>query len=335
MVQRGLPINEALVDWLLTREEPWVVLNTRLDLLGQPEDTPEVHAAYNALKEHPQVATLLDEVKMWPQERRLSRAYDPKDSLWKLAVLADFGLKRDDKRIAAVAETVLETRAADPYPPGFLHGGFDHTKSWDKRPYICISHVMTYVLARFGYLNDPRLQQAYDYSVSWRRLDGGWHPNEACLPKGERQEDPSCPFGTVNVLRALAVHPTLRKGEVAQHGVGFVLMCWERRQEPYRPVGFGMGTEFHKLQYPFVQHQLLKTVDTLSNYPSALEDDRYLEMLNAVTKKETPEGLFKAEGINKPFAGFDFGQKKVPSPWITFVVARAYYRLQQHHLLSS
>jgi hypothetical protein len=314
----------------LNQKEPWVALNTRLDLLGQPETAPEVQAAYNALKKHKSVASLLDEVKVWPQERRLGRAYDPRDSLWKLALLADFGLKRDDPRIAAVAKKVFDAQAPEPAAPGFLHGGFDHTKSWDKRPYICLSHVMTYALARFGYLDDPRLRRAYDYIADWQRLDGGWHPTEACLPGGERQKDESCPFGTVNVLRAVGANPDLIESEIARRAVEFVLTCWERREEPYRPVGFGMGTTFDKLQCPFVQHQLLKTVDTLSIFPAAMDDERYLDMLAAVTEKQSSEGLFTPQGINKPYAEFDFGQKKEPSPWITFLVARAHQRLKQH-----
>jgi hypothetical protein len=326
-----MSITETLVDWLLTQEDPWVLLNTRLDLLEQPQDALEVHAAYDALKKDRRITALLNEVQVWPQERRLSRAYDPKDVLWKLSILADFGLKRDDERIAAVAEMVLANQASEPYPPGFLHGGFDHTTAWDKRPYICISHVMTYALARFGYLDDLRLQKAYDFVVGWQRLDGGWHPNEVCLPGAEREKDPSCPFGTVNILRAVAVHPSLRNGEVARRGVDYVLMCWERRWEPFRPVGFGMGSVFNKLQYPFVQHQLLKTVDTLSNFSRALSDERFAEMLSAVTEKHTPEGTFKAESVNKPFVDFDFGQRKFPSSWITFLVARAHQRLNRYH----
>src|SRR5204863_9440009 len=139
----------------------------------------------------------------------------------------------------------------------------------------------------------------------------------------ERENDPSCPFGTVNVLRAVATHPTLKESAVAKRGVEEVLTLWERRKEPYRPVGFGMGTAFGRLQYPFVQHQLLKTVDTLSNFSTALADKRFDEMLSTVTEKQTTEGLFKPEGVNKPYAEFDFGQKKTPSPWITFLVARA------------
>ena len=68
----------------------------------------------------------------------LSRAYDPKDSIWKLGTLADSGLCRDDERIATLAEKIFAAQAED---GGFLHGGFDHTRSWHTRPYICISHV--------------------------------------------------------------------------------------------------------------------------------------------------------------------------------------------------
>jgi hypothetical protein len=91
-----------------------------------------------------------------------------------------------------------------------------------------------------------------------------------------------------------------------------------------------MGSTFQQLQYPFVQHQILKTLDTLSNFPQALNDERFEDMLQVVIGKKTPEALFKAESINKPFSGFDFGQKNKPSPWITFIVARVYHRLLQH-----
>src|SRR3954451_25313380 len=100
----GTAVREARLAWLLACEEPWVRLNTRRDLLGQPGNAAEVQAAYADLQAHPAVSAMLDEVQEWPQARRMSGAYDPKDSLWKVAILADFGLARDDERVAAVAE---------------------------------------------------------------------------------------------------------------------------------------------------------------------------------------------------------------------------------------
>ena len=80
------------------------------------------------------MAALLAALDPWPPAKPSDRAYDPKDGIWKLATLADFGLRRDDPRIAALAERVFAAQADD---GGFLHGGFDHTQSWhDPSVYV-------------------------------------------------------------------------------------------------------------------------------------------------------------------------------------------------------
>lgn len=254
---------DTVVEWLISSGEPWVVYNALVDLRDTDGGSAEVQAAYRSMQEHPQVTGLLDGLSSWPTETPLGKAYDPKDSIWKLNTLADFGLKKDDKRVAAIADRVFAAQSED---GGFLHGGFDHTKSWHTRPYICISHVMTYALARFGYLDDPRLNRAYDQLMAWQRLDGGWHPNKLNLPGEEREAEPSCPFGTLNVLRAVVANPSLRDSVVADSAAEYLLTCWERRGEPYRPVGFGIGSSWDKVQYPFVQYQLLKEIDTFLRY---------------------------------------------------------------------
>ena len=316
----------TVTDWLLAAQEPWVAYNTLIDLTDTNLDGASAQKAYQAMQNHPRITVLIEAIDAWPPEKPLSKAYDPKDSIWKLNTLADFGMRRDDKRIAAIARRIFAAQAAE---GGFLHGGFDHTKSWDTRPYICISHVMTYALARFGYLDDPRLQKAYEHIKTWQRLDGGWHPNQINLPGNEREAASSCPFGTVNVLRALVVHPDLQESKVAAHAAEFLLDCWARRAEPYRPVGFGIGETWDKVQYPFVQYQLLKTIDTLAQVPAIRKDARFQDMLGKLAGKQDSDGKWTAEGINKPWSDFDFGQKKQPSAWITFLAVRALVRGQQ------
>lgn len=316
--------DSKIIEWLLKSGEPWVVYNTLVDLAGAAPDSAEAKTAYQNMQNHPRIAALLEALEIWPAPP-LSRAYDPKDSIWKLGTLGDFGLKRDDERVAALAERVFAAQAEE---GGFLHGGFDHTKTWHTRPYICISHVMTYALARFGYLDDPRLQRAYDHLKAWQRLDGGWHPNKLNLPGNEREAEPSCPFGTVNILRAVVANPALADSDLALKPANFLLECWERRAEPYRPVGFGIGSTWDKLQYPFVQYQLLKTVDTLSQVKAIHNDPRYLEMLDRLRSKQNSAGQWTAESINKPYSDFDFGQKKQPSAWVTFLALRNLMRSQ-------
>ncbi len=312
-----------MLNMLISAREPWVVYNALIDLQGANPASSQVKAAYQAMLEHPQVNNLIEALHPWPQQQPLKRAYDPKDALWKLQTLADFGVQRDEPRIAAIAEQVFDAQAAD---GAFLHGGFDHTHSWDTRPYICIAHIMTYALARLGYLDDPRLQRAYDQIQAWQRADGGWHPNKQNLPGNKGETELSCPFGSQNILRALAAHPVLRESALAWKAADYLLTCWARRGEPYRPVGFGIGTDWQKLTYPFVQYGLLKAIDTLSNIPGAIEDPRFQEMLAVLESKRGPDGLWRADSTSKAWADFDFGQKKEPSAWITFLAMRALKR---------
>jgi hypothetical protein len=44
--------------------------------------------------------------------------------------------------------------------------------------------------------------------------------------------------------------------------------------------------------------------------------------------KRGVDGKWTAESINKPWADYDFGQKKQPSAWITFLALRAMARGQ-------
>lgn len=312
-----------VLDWLLAHNDPWVRYRTHIDLLGKTKEESDVRQIYGELTDHPRIRSLLEAVAEWPQPVQMKKAYDPSDTLWKIQTLADFGLERSVPEIASLSEKMLDAQAEN---GGFLQGGFAHTKSWNNRPYACVTHILTYALVCFGYLDDERLAKAVDYLQAWQRLDGGWHPNEKLLPGQSQQDDPSCPFGTVNTLRALSVLPELREGEAAHRAVMHVLGLWERRDEPYRPVGFGIGSTFRKLQYPFVQYQLLKTVDTLSNFSFAKADKRMHEMVKIIVEKQNEDGFWLAEGINKPWAEFDFGQKKQPSGWITFLALRSIRR---------
>lgn len=51
--------------------------------------------------------------------------------------------------------------------------------------------------------------------------------------------------------------------------------------------------------YPFVQYQLLKTVDTLSLLPAVHADPHYQEMVDRLKSKQNAEGRWLAESINK------------------------------------
>ena len=89
------------ITWLL-EGEPWVGYRTRLDLLGQSEETAEVKTARTAMLQHPLVRGVIDELAGWPGTVIASHK-SAGQPFHKLAFLADLGLR---------AKTYLEQNGA-------------------------------------------------------------------------------------------------------------------------------------------------------------------------------------------------------------------------------
>ncbi|MDX9956121.1 MAG: hypothetical protein RBT75_18625, partial [Anaerolineae bacterium] len=57
-------------------------------------------------------------------------------------------------------------------------------------------------------------------------------------------------------------------------------------------------------------------------------DPRLHTMLDVVLTKADADGKFTPESIWQAWKAWDFGQKKVPSPWLTLLIQRILKRLQ-------
>jgi hypothetical protein len=86
-----------------------------------------------------------------------------------------------------------------------------------------------------------------------------------------------------------------------------------------------MGTTFAKLAYPFATYSILGVIDTLTAVPAIRGDARLHGLVDSIAASGGPDG-FRATTVSLAWADFDFGQKKVPSPWITALVLRAIRR---------
>ena len=74
-------------------------------------------------------------------------------------------------------------------------------------------------------------------------------------------------------------------------------------------------------------YDILHVADVLSHFDFVKDDDRFKEMVDTIVSKQDAEGRFTPESIWMAFKGWDFGQKKVPSHWMTFLVAKILKRL--------
>jgi hypothetical protein len=68
-------------------------------------------------------------------------------------------------------------------------------------------------------------------------------------------------------------------------------------------------------------------LDVLSQFSWLRDDHRLKEMVRLIKDKEDENGRFKPESIWMAWRGWDFGQKKEPSRWVTLIAHRAFQRL--------
>lgn len=315
-------------DWLL-EGEPWVVYRTLMDLIRQPAESPEVETAYQALTSHPQIQNLLDELQVWPGDA-LKNHKKAGHLLHKLVFLSDLGLKPDHPQVSAIVEKVKANQSPEgPFQivvnlPTHFGGSGKDEMSW----MLCDAGSTLYALANFGETEDPRIFHAADYLASLCREDGGW-PCAATAELGKfkgpgRRDDP-CPYTNLLMVKALLSFGTRYTNEIHK-GAETLLDLWRRRRET-KPFLFAMGSGFEKLKAPLVWYDIVHVLDVLSQIPETRSQPEVLEMAQIVQSKVDADGRYQPESIWMDWKGWDFGQKREPSRWLTFLILRMLNRL--------
>ncbi len=312
------------VNWLLSGE-PFVKYRTLMDLLDRSRENKEVLANEKLVYENRLVKKIFDKQNKdgyWGAPKDIYTWWPKKDTtFWLLGVLADFGFTRRNKKIASAGEYVFSTQLPD--------GGF----GWAPPPTSgdCFTGILTESLAKLGYSGDPRLKKAYDWLIQRQRLDGGFWCKNSGLPGQPREKEPSCAYATLCVLGAIAQNTEIKNSKFTRRGVEFLLKCWENRGKiKYAGHDSQIGKGWEKLKYPFTDYRILKYLDTLSQFEFIKNDHRIKEMIDLLISKQDKNGRFFSESIHEVFSDFDFGQKKLPSKWITLLVYRIVKRMCQN-----
>jgi hypothetical protein len=328
-----------VVQWLLASEEPWTRYRTLVDLLDRAEDNAEVQAVRAEMLSHPRVQRLIAELhsqsRPWPGPP-LKRHNDAKHPFNKLHVLADFGLKADDLGLQAIIEKLLEQQHPDgPFQVlvqiAERYGGTgEPTLSWS----LCDATVNLYSLAALGLAEHPAVQRAAKHLIGLvqepgpgRRPPGGWPCATGIGFRGPGRKADPCPISNLHALRALDAlgwhdHPA------AMLGAEMLLTHWERQTERKMYL-FGIGTDFRKLKYPFVWYHILYFADTLTRFPAWAGDRRLQEVVAAVIDQADKQGRHTAASMYQAWKGWSFADKKVPSPWLTFLALRIRQRMEK------
>jgi hypothetical protein len=301
-----------------------VEYRTRLDLLYESAESPAVLAAKKCLLTDSLVQGLVAELESWPGNLIASHK-SAGQPFHKLTFLADIGLEQTDAGMAEIITRILAHQSQEgPFQLsmniGTAYGGSgQETCGWA----LCDAPLLLYALVKFGMGDDARVQKGIRYLIDLVR-GNGW----PCVVSKElgnwrgpgRKEDP-CPYATLAMLKLLSTTDELINSPASHQGVEALLTLWQRSQS-WHPYIFYMGDDFRKLKVPFVWYDLVHVLEVLSHFSWAIQDPRYRDMVGTLRQKMDTHGTFTLESIWTAWKSWEFGQKKVPSRWLTLACWR-------------
>lgn len=309
-------MENVIFDWI-AEESPWLRFAVDTQLLGKPSGAS---AALHDPKIQAVVRRLMDPVLGLPAIETGKVNYTSTgNAFWDLFFLADIGLQTGDVLPPGAVDAFWELQRGD---------GTFVLQDGTKPGYFCIPAIILSSLAKMGHAGDPHILRFLAEIQNTQRLDGGWHCALSRAAGQKLQHTESCPMDTLNVLMLLGQYERFRNDPGLNGAIGLLLTHWRKRAEPWRPYGFGIGSDFQKLKYPAVKYGILRVLDVLSLYPAAVSSAEYREMLASVLGK-SKDGRYYAESASRSYAEFDFGQTKAPSRWITFLVCRMQKRTSE------
>jgi hypothetical protein len=320
---------KGTIEWLL-EGEPFIEYRTRVDLLRQSENEPEVIQARKGMISQPGIQSILQELKNWPGTV-LSSHKSASQPFHKLTFIADLDLTKQDLEVKEIVQKVFEHKSDEgPFQlptniPKHFGGSGKNEWAWA----LCDAPVIIYALAKFGLEENEQVQKAVRYLAGLVR-ENGWPcavSKELGKFRGPGRKGDQCPYATLIMLKMLLQFEEWRESEEAHVGAESLLDLWGKSREVH-PYMFYMGTDFRKLKAPFIWYDILHVLETLSQFRWLKDDSRLQDMAQSVKSKANSEGKYTPESEWKAWKGWDFGQKKEPSRWLTFLILRMFRRIE-------
>jgi hypothetical protein len=317
---------QTTIDWLLSGP-PYVEHQARLGLLGE-RASAKVRDAHRRTVASPEVRSLVEELHGWPVGP-LNSHKSAGHAIHRLSFLADLGLTREDPGIEAIARRVMAHVSSEgPFQVmgmiGLVYGGTGK-EGWAWA--LCDAPLLVYVLEKFGYGGEPAVGKAREWLTRLVR-DNGWpcavSPELGNWRGPGRKSDP-CPYANLVMLKALSQAP---KGDqaAARRGTEMILSQWADRQENHAYM-FYMGTDFCKPKAPMVWYDILHVLHVLTEFPWTRSDPRLLDMARYLDAWFDEAGRITPASVWKAWEGWEFGQKREPSRWVTLLAQMALQRV--------
>ncbi len=304
---------------LLSISEPWLQYAIRVNLRGERrEDLADLKR--EVLKDTRIMSYLSDVADFHHAIVRNHK--DPDLSIHKLLFLLDMGLTTDIPEIESAVQQIMSHKdkngvyqSKTNIPPHYGGKGED-VFGWC----LCDAPLLLVALLKAGVDYGQHIKQGVEHLSGLYRECG--FPcsvsEEHGTFRGPGRKDDCCPYATLIMLKLLAEIPEYQNSGIVKSGTEVILSLWENSLERH-PYMFYMGTDFRKLKAPAMWYDIVSVADLLSRFGFVRTDPRFCEMIDLIKGKSNADGMFIPESVYQKFKGWDFGQKKAPSPYLTYL----------------
>lgn len=317
-------LSPSTTAWLL-ESNPWTRLMTLRDVLGRPPDSAEVRLAKKELLQEERVAELIESTQRW-LETAPGRNSDAQLSYFKLRMLADFGLTQSDPGLATIVrkaqahlcDGMFAVRGGEPVrQKGERYSAPDpKTEVWHAAP--CNSPMISYALLRVGARGGPVMATVDKLASRWA-TEQGWFCHYFFVDGLFKKLGAGCPMAGLMALEVFSEIPALKESRQAQNAAAPLLY---HRQYGKTLYYFGRSKRFWTLKYPFVWYNALYLAEVLTRFAFLRREPLVQELVSWLESQQDAQGRFTPTSIFQAYKGWDFADKKSPSPWITFVCHR-------------
>ncbi|MHB1454977.1 MAG: hypothetical protein ACYCYM_13620 [Saccharofermentanales bacterium] len=306
-----------VIDWLLD-SDPYVAYATKINLLHQ--DRAGLTELRGAVLADPRIRKYLGDVADF-NGRIITTHKNPELPIHKLNFLLDIGLDAELPEIRTAVGLILQSR--DEFGifktvtnvPVHYGGTGQDSFAWA----LCDAPLMHAALIRAGVPYTVLREGAENMAALVR---GNGFPctvsKELGRFRGPGKKEDCCPYATLAMLRLFSLIPGYASSPMAAACIDVLLLLWEQSREQH-PYMFFMGTDFRKLKAPAIWYDIIGVTDCLSRFDYARKDSRYREMIDVISAKADASGRFVPESVYLKCSEWDFGQKKKPSAWLTYL----------------
>jgi hypothetical protein len=312
---------------LLDQSDEWLKYAIHLNLCYEPKDTL-VELRESALADSRIKKYLLDIANF--HSTLVTSHKNPDLPIHKLLFLLDIGFGMEVPEIETAVNEILKHKdehgiyqSMTNVPKHFGGAGVD-VFSWC----LCDAPLLLLALLKAGINYREYIKPGVDYLVSLY-LDNGFPcavSPELGKFRGPGRKNDCCPYATLIMTDLLANIPEYCDSQVAISSAKVLLNLWEDSLELH-PYMFFMGTDFRKLKAPSCWYDIVSVAAVLSKYDFVREDPHFLEMIAIMKEKQDREGFFTPESAYLKMKDWDCGQKKVVSPYLTYLCYRIFERL--------